>query len=270
MLTLSCGLWGDARPRRRACSASWSRRRWSPRRRRSRRCARAALTADQRAAARPIVPDGYSFGHQVSVATDDDPQGPRRGVRRAGAAAPAPSASPTRRPTAPSSCSPTAGSTAPSAPARSTPPSPTSGPTSGDRARGRHGGPVALASGSLTGRGVGMRRTVLATVLALAVSGVVAAPAPGAGQVGAPRRRRPGRCVPRRRPPSRPPRCRGSPGPASPGSTATPPPSRSAVELLPRDRLRGASWPRARSARGHHRRRGARERDATPLLLVAS
>ncbi len=30
-------------------------------------------------AARPFVPEGYSFGHQVSVATADDPQGPRAG-----------------------------------------------------------------------------------------------------------------------------------------------------------------------------------------------
>ena len=77
MLTLSCGLWGDAadtarvlgelvRPTCVPADAAAAVR--TP-----------ALTADQLAAARPIVPEGYSFGHQVSVATRDDPQGPRAG-----------------------------------------------------------------------------------------------------------------------------------------------------------------------------------------------
>lgn len=77
MLTLSCGLWGDAadtarvlaelvRPTCVPADAAAAVR--TP-----------ALTPDQLAAARPIVPEGYSFGHQVAVATQDDPQGPRAG-----------------------------------------------------------------------------------------------------------------------------------------------------------------------------------------------
>ena len=77
MLTLSCGLWGDAtetarvlgelvRPSCVPADAALAVR--TP-----------ALTPAQLDAARPIVPDGYSFGHQVSVATDDDPKGPRAG-----------------------------------------------------------------------------------------------------------------------------------------------------------------------------------------------
>ena len=77
MLTLSCGLWGTATDTARVLgelvsptvvprdSASLVR---SP-----------GLTPDQLAAARPIVPEGYAYGHQVSVATQDDPQGPRAG-----------------------------------------------------------------------------------------------------------------------------------------------------------------------------------------------
>lgn len=77
MLTLSCGLWGTAadtarvlgelvRPTVVPAEAAAAVR--TP-----------GLTPTQLAAARPILPDGYSFGHQVSVATQDDPQGPRRG-----------------------------------------------------------------------------------------------------------------------------------------------------------------------------------------------
>ncbi|WP_377642795.1 serine hydrolase domain-containing protein [Oryzobacter terrae] len=77
MLTLSCGLWGTAEDTARVLgelvdptvvpddAAT--------------RVRTAGLGPDQLAAARPIVPDGYSYGHQVSVATDDDPQGPRAG-----------------------------------------------------------------------------------------------------------------------------------------------------------------------------------------------
>lgn len=77
MLTLSCGLWGTAAETARilgelvaptvvpADAVAAVR---TP-----------ALDPAQLAAARPIVPDGYSFGHQVSVATQDDPQGPRAG-----------------------------------------------------------------------------------------------------------------------------------------------------------------------------------------------
>ena len=77
MLTLSCGLWGTAtdtarvlgelvRPTVLPADAVEVVR--TP-----------ALTAAQVEAARPFVPEGYSFGHQVSVATADDPQGPRAG-----------------------------------------------------------------------------------------------------------------------------------------------------------------------------------------------
>lgn len=77
MLTLSCGLWGSAadtarvlgelvRPSCVPADAATAVR--TP-----------ALTPAQLEAARPIVPEGYSFGHQVSVATRDDPQGPRAG-----------------------------------------------------------------------------------------------------------------------------------------------------------------------------------------------
>ena len=77
MLTLSCGLWGNATETARvlgelvapsclpAEAAAVVR---TP-----------ALTPTQLDAARLFVPDGYSFGHQVSVATRDDPQGPRSG-----------------------------------------------------------------------------------------------------------------------------------------------------------------------------------------------
>lgn len=78
MLTLSCGLWGSAaetarllgelvRPSCVPAEAATAVR--TP-----------ALTQEQLAAARPIVPEGYSFGHQVSVATRDDRQGPRAGA----------------------------------------------------------------------------------------------------------------------------------------------------------------------------------------------
>jgi CubicO group peptidase (beta-lactamase class C family) len=78
MLTLSCGLWGTAhdvarvlgelvRPTVLPAQAVEAVR--TP-----------ALTEAQLAAARPVIPDGYSFGHQVSVATRDDPKGPRRGA----------------------------------------------------------------------------------------------------------------------------------------------------------------------------------------------
>ena len=77
MLTLSCGLWGTAtdtarvlgelvRPTVLPADAVEVVR--TP-----------ALTAAQVEAARPFVPEGYSFGHQVCVATADDPQGPRAG-----------------------------------------------------------------------------------------------------------------------------------------------------------------------------------------------
>ncbi|HET6969189.1 MAG TPA: serine hydrolase domain-containing protein, partial [Ornithinibacter sp.] len=77
MLTLSCGLWGSAtdtarvlgelvRPTCVPADAAVAVR--TP-----------ALTPDQLTAARPIVPEGYSFGHQVSVAVRDDPQGPGAG-----------------------------------------------------------------------------------------------------------------------------------------------------------------------------------------------
>ena len=78
MLTLSCGLWGTAGETARvlgelvnpscvpADAAAAVR---TP-----------ALTPAQLDAARPIVPEGYSFGHQVSVATRDDPKGPRVGA----------------------------------------------------------------------------------------------------------------------------------------------------------------------------------------------
>ena len=77
MLTLSCGLWATATDTARVLGelvaptvlpsdAVASVR--SP-----------SLTEAQLAAARPVVPSGYSFGHQVSVATVDDPQGPRQG-----------------------------------------------------------------------------------------------------------------------------------------------------------------------------------------------
>ena len=77
MLTLSCGLWGSAPDTAHvlgelvaptclpAAAAATVR---TP-----------ALQPDQLAAARPFVPDGYSFGHHVSVATRDDPRGPRAG-----------------------------------------------------------------------------------------------------------------------------------------------------------------------------------------------
>ncbi len=77
MLTLSCGLWGTAADTARVLgelvrptvvpedAALLVR--------------TAALTPEQLGAARPIVPEGYSYGHQVSVATVDDPQGPRAG-----------------------------------------------------------------------------------------------------------------------------------------------------------------------------------------------
>ncbi len=77
MLTLSCGLWGSAADTARVlgelvrptvvpeAAALLVR--------------TAALTPEQLGAARPIVPEGYSYGHQVSVATVDDPQGPRAG-----------------------------------------------------------------------------------------------------------------------------------------------------------------------------------------------
>ncbi len=77
MLTLSCGLWGTAEHTARvlgelvrptlvpADAVALVR---AP-----------GLTPEQLGAARPIVPEGYSFGHQVSVATVDDPRGPRAG-----------------------------------------------------------------------------------------------------------------------------------------------------------------------------------------------
>jgi CubicO group peptidase (beta-lactamase class C family) len=77
MLTLSCGLWGCATDVARllaelvaptvvpADAAA--------------KVGASSLTPAQEAAARPVVPQGYSYGWQVSVATTDDPQGPRRG-----------------------------------------------------------------------------------------------------------------------------------------------------------------------------------------------
>lgn len=77
MLTLSCGLWGTAADTARVLAELVSS--TLVREEASERVRSAALTDDQLAAARPIVPDGYSFGWHVSVATTDDPAGPRQG-----------------------------------------------------------------------------------------------------------------------------------------------------------------------------------------------
>ena len=77
MLTLSCGLWGNAADTARilgelvrpSCVPSDA----------AAAVRTPSLSPEQLDAARPIVQEGYSFGHQVSVALRDDPQGPRAG-----------------------------------------------------------------------------------------------------------------------------------------------------------------------------------------------
>lgn len=77
MLTLSCGLWGAACDTARvlgelvapSCLPASA----------AQAVRTSALTPAQLESARPIVPEGYSYGHQVSVALRDDPRGPRAG-----------------------------------------------------------------------------------------------------------------------------------------------------------------------------------------------
>lgn len=77
MLTLSCGLWGCATDVARLLAELVSPTVVPADGARGARAA--SLTAAQEAAARPVLPEGYSYGWHVSVATTDDPQGPRRG-----------------------------------------------------------------------------------------------------------------------------------------------------------------------------------------------